>query len=303
MKKHVLLSIIFVITISLLTVQAQPPKQDNPHQRPDRPAREMKKFIAENVIPLLKIQRQELDKSLSKQEIQRLEEIRSEMKKLRNEQRTQRQEIEKNGQKPSVEQKQNMRANRNQMNSLMDELEIMAENHDAQITALLDQIKPEIESAHHEMKLIMEKQERPEHNMKNHHGNLHQNKFKPEAENRPLSPIHRLLTPEGFLLWNPAEPHPDLEEFSDQTRSQKIIIFPNPAENQVQISLNLDSPANVEINLFDKDGNNIKSFPAEKANNGIFSKTININDLENGLYLIKVKAGNFESIERVIIDK
>lgn len=298
-----LLLIVFVMTITQFNVQAQPPGHNNRHQHPDKPVREMKKYIKENIIPILKIQRQELDKSLSKQEIARLEEIRDELKKLRDEKRTQRLEIEKTDTKPTLEQRQEMRANRNHMNSLMDEVEIMAENHDAEITALLSQIQPEIEKAHHEMHRIMENQERPDFKMRNHHENPPQSKNQPETQNRPPSPLHRLLTPEGFLLWNPANPIPGEEDFLDENPNQIINIFPNPADNQVQISLNLEAPTIVEINIFDKNGNIIKSILSEKAEAGIYSKSININDLENGMYLIKVKAGDFESIERVIIDK
>jgi len=303
MKKKWFLTMILMLGVSLISLNAQPDRKKEGHQRNDGPPREIKKYFKENVLPLLKIQRQELDKSLSKQEIARLDEIRSEMKNLRDEQRNKRKEIEGSNTKPTIEQRQQMRANRNTMNALMDEVEIMAENHDAEITVLLDEVRPEIEKAHLEMQRIMEQKGHPDRQMMNHPNNQHTPAMQPNPENHPPSPLHRILTPEGFLLWNPGAPDPEESDFFGENSDQQINIFPNPAEGQVQISLNLVSDTKVEISIFDKDGTIVQTIPAEKATVGIFSKTIKINEVKNGLYFIKVRAGSFETIERIIIEK
>lgn len=291
-----------MLAVSLISLNAQPDRKKEGHQRPAGPPPEMKKYIRENIIPVLKIQRQELDKELSKQEIVRIAEIRSELKSLRQKQRDSRKEFEQSETKPTVDQRKQMRENRNQMNALMDEVEIMAENHDARITALLNEIQPEIEKAHHKMQRMMEQGGSPEHHMK------HQQQpgipmMPPGHEGPHGSPLHRLLTPEGFLLFNPGEAGPGDDDFFGENKASEINVFPNPAGTEVQISLMLKTDSKVEINIYDKDGALVENLPAEKASAGLFSKTIKLTDFKNGLYFVKIKAGNEESIERIFIER
>lgn len=294
---------ILMMAVSVLSLNAQPAKHKEGHQRPTGPPPEMKKYLKENLIPVLRIQRQELDKELSKQEIARIDEIRTELKSLREQQRNFRKDFQESATKPTVEQRRQMREYRKQMATLMDEVEIMAENHDAKITALLNEIQPEIEKAHLEMQRMMDVQN-PNEEQRKHHQNQNSPMMPPPGhEKSPESPLHRLLTPEGFLLWNPGETEPGDMGFFGENESRQINVFPNPAENQVQISLNLESDTKVEISIFDKNGNNVQTLPVEKAAAGIYSKTIKTNDLPNGLYFVKIKAGATEAIERIFIDK
>jgi hypothetical protein len=302
MKKQLFLTMILMLAVSLISLNAQPDRRKEGHQRPAGPPPEIKKYIRENIIPVLKIQRQELDKELSKQEIARIDEIRTELKSLREQQRANRKEFEQSETKPTVDQRKQMRENRNKMNALMDEVEIMAENHDARITALLNEIQPEIEKAHHEMRKMMEQDCSPGHDHK--HPQQPETPMMPPGHEGPHgSPLHRLLTPEGFLLFNPGEAGPGEDDFFSKNKAPEINVFPNPAGTEVQISLMLDNNSKVEINIYDKDGTMVENLPEEKASAGLFSKTIKLADFKNGLYFVKIRAGNKESIERIFIER
>jgi len=302
MKKQWFLSMILMLAVSVLTLNAQPAKHKEGHQRPTGPSPEMKKYMKENIIPVLKIQRQELEKELSKLEITKIEEIRAELKTLRQKQHDCRKEFEQSETKPTVDQRRQMRENRNQMNALMDEVEIMAENHDAKITALLNEIQPEIEKAHMEMQKMMNLNCPSEEHIKfQQHPEAPM--MPPGHEGHPGSPLHKLLTPEGFLLWNPGEAQPGEDEFLGENKASEINVFPNPAGTEVQVSLMLETDTKVEINIYDKDGTLVENLPAEKASAGLFSKTIQLNNFKNGLYFVKIKAGNVESIERIFIER
>jgi hypothetical protein len=115
--------------------------------------------------------------------------------------------------------------------------------------------------------------------------------------------LHRLFTPEGFLLWNPEEPMPFENETENVNNRLQLNIFPNPAVNSFQISLMLTTDSQVSINILDKQGNEVQQFNSVKASKGLYTKTVDVSKLNDGLYFIKAKAGEESALERLIIKK
>ena len=72
------------------------------------------------------------------------------------------------------------------------------------------------------------------------------------------------------------------------TAHPEITIFPNPANDRISLNIVAD-----EINLFDLMGRHLRS--AEKV------RHINVSDLQNGIYLIRIKTGPDLSTQKVII--
>ena len=65
----------------------------------------------------------------------------------------------------------------------------------------------------------------------------------------------------------------------------------------------LNSDSQVSINIIDKEGNEVQQIKTEKASKGLYTKTVDVSKLNDGLYFIKAKAGEESALERLIIKK
>jgi hypothetical protein len=330
MKKQILMSLMVVITMAFTTANAQ---RDFQGRGPKGPNPEVVKYMQDNVFPVMKIQHSELEKELTATEKARIVEIRTTLKEMHEAKLAKRQEMREDFQKPTLEQKKEMREMRNKMSALMDEVEIMAENHDATITRLFDEIGNDIEQWKSDLDEIRDRNFQNELNCpkakdgnmnQQHgkgicpgasqcpgHGNSQGRGIRPNDDMRPgrgmgpgdEKPLHRLFTPEGFLLWNPEEPMPFENETENVNNRLQLNIFPNPAVNSFQISLMLTTDSQVSINILDKQGNEVQQFNSVKASKGLYTKTVDVSKLNDGLYFIKAKAGEESALERLIIKK
>lgn len=330
MNKQILMSLMVIFTLAFTTANAQGDFHGRGHKGPNP---EVVKYMQDNVFPVMKIQHSELEKELTANEKARIVEIRTTLKEMHETKLAKRQEMHEDFQKPTVEQKKEMREMRNKMSGLMDEVEIMAENHDATITRLFDEIGNDIEQWKSDLDEIRDKNfqegincpNAPEGKMRqgqcqgncpgvsqcsgHHNGEGRGNR--PNDDMRPgrgMEPgderhIHRLFKPEGFLLWNPDEPMPFDGAPENNESSLQLNIFPNPAVNTVQISMILTTDSQVSINILDKQGNEVQQVNSEKASKGLYTKTVDVSKLTDGLYFIKIKAGEESALQRLIIKK
>ena len=78
----------------------------------------------------------------------------------------------------------------------------------------------------------------------------------------------------------------------------EFLIFPNPAENQTQILVELDQPAQVSLSVFDATGRLVISdqFMREET----FVQTLDLMGIAPGLYTIQVQMGDFVMTGRLI---
>ena len=75
-------------------------------------------------------------------------------------------------------------------------------------------------------------------------------------------------------------------------------MFPNPAESNVTIEVELDQKMNVGIRIFDAVGRLV--YQEEGVQSGTPSYRININHLSAGLYMVQVKTGEIIMMKRLI---
>lgn len=91
------------------------------------------------------------------------------------------------------------------------------------------------------------------------------------------------------------------EEIKTEAIEKTISIFPNPAENE--INLNIQNVLNQEINvsIFDSNGKSIitTNYYSEESN---FEQRLDISNLSSGVYIVKTTIGN-EEIHKQIIKK
>jgi len=317
MKKKVFLISITLMVFTALSVNAQRlcDKQGPGKRGKQNP--EMKAYIEANVLPVMKIQREELDKQLDAADKTRLEEIRAELKSMRTIIKDKRDAFRDSDKKPTMEQRKEMREHRDKVHMLMNEVETMSEKYDVAITDALESIRENAETWKQEMSEFRPNQksgkgDRPQCNMNGSRKGNHQEKGNHQKKGNHQGfhndkergvPMQRFMSPEGFLLWNPEEPMPMFEDDNINEIGLNINLFPNPASESVQVSLMLTQDENIKIEILDKDGKVVFDAKSENASEGLFTKTLNVSSFENGIYFVKIKAGTKTIVERLIIQK
>jgi hypothetical protein len=120
-------------------------------------------------------------------------------------------------------------------------------------------------------------------------------------KNGPGMPLGRMLTPDAFLLWNPDEPLPFFNRTNTTEQNMNLNIYPNPASGQVQFSVEPEQETTIGFRIFDKDGNEVLSVDPENTPAGLYSVTIDVSSLTNGLYIVKATSGQMSAIGRLIV--
>jgi subtilisin-like proprotein convertase family protein len=81
-----------------------------------------------------------------------------------------------------------------------------------------------------------------------------------------------------------------------------LSVWPNPARESINIKLNnISTSADVVISLFDIQGRTIKSASYNSDSNSFFN-TIEVNNIENGIYLLEIKQGNKKTTKKIIVN-
>ena len=86
----------------------------------------------------------------------------------------------------------------------------------------------------------------------------------------------------------------------DEFSLDSFVIFPNPNNGEFTIKLNSNSGNDIKVNVFDIRGRRI--FNNVYTNTGDFNETVNLNNVQSGMYLVTVNDGNSEITKRIIVD-
>ena len=90
----------------------------------------------------------------------------------------------------------------------------------------------------------------------------------------------------------------------ETTKSDKIDfeVFPNPANNQIQIKLSLEQPSKIKLNLCDVNGKSVKMLVSNQwFETGTNVLNFNITDIKTGVYFVLLSADNFRKSTKIII--
>ena len=81
-----------------------------------------------------------------------------------------------------------------------------------------------------------------------------------------------------------------------------ISIYPNPSTSGlVQVKINLGTPSDLTMDLYDVTGKKLNSFKASNIRSG--SYTLNLSQYSNGMYLLKCSDGNSVSSKKIMLSK
>ncbi|MCH7534654.1 MAG: T9SS type A sorting domain-containing protein [Bacteroidetes bacterium] len=85
----------------------------------------------------------------------------------------------------------------------------------------------------------------------------------------------------------------ELTDINDRRRSE-VSIYPNPVRTTLNIQLRDNSGSQVSFDIYNLDGKKVKTFQGRMVGN---RSSLNVSDLESGIYFLKVisQAGTFQS--------
>jgi hypothetical protein len=93
---------------------------------------------------------------------------------------------------------------------------------------------------------------------------------------------------------NLLNPHTDVSEFDPSLAF--LDIYPNPADENTELYFSLIKISAVEIDISDMLGRNIKTFALKEYPEGFNSVPLNIQDMEKGIYFVRINAGNSSKV-------
>ena len=83
--------------------------------------------------------------------------------------------------------------------------------------------------------------------------------------------------------------------------SEGLELFPNPAESQVRINYELKGAADVNLAIYNVQGELVYRSPKGEQAAGQYNEDINLDDFTSGVYLVRLTAGGQTLIEKLII--
>lgn len=121
----------------------------------------------------------------------------------------------------------------------------------------------------------------------------------------------RFTLPLTTLLDNPCDdtevdPVPSSLEKPEPARGEvifdrKLEIYPNPAANQVEIKFEITGDEDTHVNILDTAGKLV--YESGRLSKGIRKLNVSTEQLQSGVYYVKLKTGNGESVEKMHILK
>ncbi len=80
-------------------------------------------------------------------------------------------------------------------------------------------------------------------------------------------------------------------------------ITPNPANDKIKLSFNISNQFNIRFDLIDEAGRIAKTINTKSYSSGKHSLLLNISDIPNGMYLIKLQTDNNYAVQKLIIQR
>jgi len=108
------------------------------------------------------------------------------------------------------------------------------------------------------------------------------------------------LPREGFTYHN--YPPLSVSDNSDQlpTSSEIVAVYPNPFNNRAEVSYNLVKTGEVQLDIFDANGQTLASQSLGIQNSGTHTFSVNASDLPTGIYFVKMNLGGQIATRKMI---
>lgn len=85
------------------------------------------------------------------------------------------------------------------------------------------------------------------------------------------------------------------------TLNNSFKLFPNPAKETTTVNYYINKDSHVTINITDLNGKVVSTQVNEKANEGSYSKKLELNELNTGNYFVKIKSDDYIVTKKLVI--
>ncbi|WNJ18585.1 T9SS type A sorting domain-containing protein [Pontibacter sp. G13] len=296
-----------LLTSAFAQPESRKPKLDKEQRQAIKT--EVHQYIETNVIPVAAPIREELDNILSSSEQAQLAEIRGELKAMHEQHRAKMKEMRdiprEERQRPTEAQREEMRAEHEAKRKLMHDAWTIFYNHEDAIKASMETLKPNAKTWKTEIHEIVKSHmpERPEgaerearshEGRRGHHG--HHGMHGQGHGRKGMHGLAMLHSPVAFLLWDPSQPLPRMEEPAEM----ELNVFPNPSTGFNTLEYQVQKAGKVTIDLLDKSGQLIRTVYTGTKSEGEHSLETSMRDLNSGVYIYRITTESGISNVKVI---
>ncbi|QNH61311.1 T9SS type A sorting domain-containing protein [Hymenobacter sediminicola] len=261
------------------------------HGGPANP--EIKAYMAQNVLPAVRQQRQKLEPQLSTSDRAQLAIYRTQLQELRQQSQALRQSIKPAGtQAPGTRpemteaQKQQFQKLHSDHKVLMQSVGQLGQKYAGDIARLSQELQPQKEKWAADLKELAIKNMTPEQQ---------------EKLGQMASRMHhrgganRFFKPAMFLLMDPSAPSSPERELGN------TMVYPNPAVASSQLEYEVKKAGPVTVELLDSRGNALRTVANEtKQEKGQHTVQVNISDLPVGTYFYKITTKSGSETRRFV---
>ncbi|RAK65973.1 T9SS type A sorting domain-containing protein [Hymenobacter edaphi] len=262
------------------------------HQGPGRHQGngEVRAYVEQNVLPVVREQRQKLEAQLSAADRAQLSTYRAQLKALREQGKALHQALRPAdgatpGQRPAPTeaQRQQLQQLHAEQRTIMQSVGQLATKYEAQLKQIKADVQPQREKWEADITALVQKNLTPEQQQhlvqrkeagkehggrRGHHGGM---KLK-------------FFGPTRFLLMDPNAP----AAAETATRGAQAAMYPNPATTTQRLDYEVKKDGNVKVELLDERGKTLRTVFDGKQEKGSHSLDVNLADLNRGTYYYKI---------------
>ncbi|MCC3158331.1 T9SS type A sorting domain-containing protein [Hymenobacter sp. 15J16-1T3B] len=263
---------------------------------------EVRAYVEQNVLPVVRQQRQKLETQLAAADQAQLATYRTQLKALREQGKALRETLKPAagatpGQRPALTdaQRQQLQQLHEQRRTIMQGVGQLATKYAAQINQLKTEVQPQREKWATDIKALVQKQLTPEQQ---------QNLAQHQAHGGPRGhhgrgghgPKQNFFGATRFLLLDPNASAPA----TAVEASRPAAMYPNPASSAQRLDYEIKKDGNVKVELLNEQGKTLRTVFDGKQDKGSHSLDVNLADLNRGTYYYKITSKGSSETRRFV---
>ncbi len=253
----------------------------------------IKEYMQKNVLPTVKQQRLKLEKEIVTEDKTKLDVLRGELAKVKPEMKAMHEKMRaafEDGNRPTRTILQEMRAVKEQYHDVMQRTKPLANKYSEQIDVLFKEIAPNIKQWKIDIRALV-KQELGEEKPR-----FGRHLFRKGG-------LKKLLHKGHFILLDPNGNMADFLEENTANKGNRQLknVYPNPSNDSNIIEFQVAEAGNISIDLYDRDGQFVKTILNEYKEAGAYTVTVNLENLSRSTYYYVLKDGKGKEVKRFLI--
>lgn len=282
-------AITLALALSLLLGGAAVQAQNTPARQ------ELRAYYQQNVLPVVRQQRQKLEAQLTTSDKAQLTLYRAQLKETRQKAKALRQSFRPagtpTGTRPpeltETQQQQQLQQLRAETKAILQNVSQLAQKYEGDIAKLAQEVQPQKEKWQADTKAILARTATPQQPAKAGKGK-HQ---------RHAGGMQRYFQPTSFLLLNPNAP----TQTPTPAERGNAGVYPNPSVSTNQLEYEVRKAGPVTVELLDGRGNTLRTVAQEaKVEKGPHTLQVNVADLPVGTYYFKVTTRSGTETKRFV---